>query len=160
MATNSARIQSIDRTSKVKDLLHRRQLLEMNMGAVSLLSCNFLPFQSPFAHFSSSLSLFLLFSITFPPPPPLSSPPFPSFPTIPLPIRMHHFIVKFSKKFRLGRQGGIDSLTKILRTLLTLTLNFNPNNPKRNQGGRCPRQGMRKWHSAGSLGWPFPVLKH
>ena len=29
---------------------------------------------------------------------------------------MHHFVVKFSKKFRLRRQGGIDTLTKILRT--------------------------------------------
>ena len=31
---------------------------------------------------------------------------------------MHHFVVKFLKKFRLRRQGGIDPLTKILRTPL------------------------------------------
>jgi len=34
-------------------------------------------------------------------------------------FRMHHFVVKFSKKqFRLRRHGGIDPLTKILRTFL------------------------------------------
>jgi len=34
-------------------------------------------------------------------------------------FRMHHFVVKFSKfSFRLRRQGGIDPLTKILRTPL------------------------------------------
>ena len=31
---------------------------------------------------------------------------------------MHHFVVKLKKKFRLRRQGGIDPLTKILRTPL------------------------------------------
>ena len=35
-------------------------------------------------------------------------------------FRMNHFVVKFSKKIRLGRQGGIDPLTKILRTTLHL----------------------------------------
>jgi len=33
-------------------------------------------------------------------------------------FRMHHFVVKFSKKIRLRRQGGFDPLTKILRTFL------------------------------------------
>ena len=34
-------------------------------------------------------------------------------------FRMHHFVIKFSKfSSRLGRQGGIDPLTKILRTPL------------------------------------------
>jgi len=40
----------------------------------------------------------------------------------------------FQNFLRLGRQGGTDPLTKIMRTPLTLTLNFNPNNPNRNQG--------------------------
>jgi len=30
---------------------------------------------------------------------------------------MHHIVFKFKKKIRLRRQGGIDPLTKILRTL-------------------------------------------
>ena len=33
-------------------------------------------------------------------------------------FRMHHFVVKFSKFLRLRRQGGIDPLTKILRTFM------------------------------------------
>ena len=33
-------------------------------------------------------------------------------------FRMHHFVVKFQKKIRLRQQGGIDPLTKILRTFL------------------------------------------
>jgi len=33
-------------------------------------------------------------------------------------FRMHHIVVKFSNFLRLRRQGGIDPLTNILRTLL------------------------------------------
>jgi len=33
-------------------------------------------------------------------------------------FRMHHFVVNFFFKFRLRRQGGIDPLTKSLRTFL------------------------------------------
>jgi len=33
-------------------------------------------------------------------------------------FKMHHFVVKFSKKIRLRRQGSIDPLIKILRTFL------------------------------------------
>jgi len=36
-------------------------------------------------------------------------------------FRMHHFLVKFSKKNRLRQQGGIDPLPKILRTFLLET---------------------------------------
>ena len=39
-------------------------------------------------------------------------------------FRMHHFVVKFSKKFlRLRRQGGIEPLTKILLTFLNFGAN-------------------------------------
>ena len=33
-------------------------------------------------------------------------------------FRVHHFVVKFSNFFRLRRQGGIDPLTKIMRSFL------------------------------------------
>ena len=38
-------------------------------------------------------------------------------------FRMHHFVVKF-KKNCLRRQGGIDPLTKILRTFLSVGQTF------------------------------------
>jgi len=39
-------------------------------------------------------------------------------------LRMHYFVVKFSKLIRLRRQGGVDPLTKILRVPLHVALNI------------------------------------
>jgi len=42
-------------------------------------------------------------------------------------FRMHHFVVNFPNFLRLRRQGGIDPLTKILRTFLITALNIGVN---------------------------------
>jgi len=39
-------------------------------------------------------------------------------------FRMHHFVVKVKKKICLRRQGGIDPLTKILRSFLSVGQTF------------------------------------